>query len=275
MSDGGNRVKLRLFRWSSELPFGQSSFSTLLGLSYTPSFPVLLRLRRLLPSPYTHELLDREYRRLLGLDISSFREILFKCPATFSECTSSPKFGFVVNSKSVAKVGGKTIRICSFPPIALFPRKDCKSLKLGTSILSFVKKVFGVKSKGLTKSRNCFGSQKSVIVFNQLFYRFQLSHTCFSFLRQYFNVLVLLLFVGSKVGFRRLRQSNRLYILSHAIHFPNVYPQKLKNLISKSVKKTCQVLFFEVMRKLKNFSFTFWSILLIFRPKNYLYQTIS
>ncbi len=86
------------------------------------------------------------------------------------------------------------------------------------------------------------------------------------------HIFHLLSFV--KVLFRRLGQSNPPYLLSHDIYFLNVYTQKLKNLCVKEAKKTCQVLFFKVEARIKNFSFAFCSKFVIFNPKIKLYQTI-
>lgn len=277
MSDGINRAKLRLFRLSLVPISSQSFASQLWGLSYIPSLPVLLRLRRLLPSPCIHEQSDREYRRLLGLGISSFRKIFFKCSATFSQSASPTMHRPIIYAQFMAKSTSQVCCICTFYPIPFLHIGTVKSLKLRASILLLRDKLFRVYPKRFAEFLDVFRSQKRMVMGYQIFHRFQFGfeHTLFSFLRQYFKVLVLLLFVGSKVGFRRLGQANRLYILSHGIYFLNVYVQNLKNLISKSVKKTCQVPFFGVEASGKNFSFAFCSILLIFNPKIKLYQTIS
>lgn len=89
------------------------------------------------------------------------------------------------------------------------------------------------------------------------------------------NHIVYLLssFVKELFGLRI--QSKPLYILSHTLLKTNVYAYFLLNLWLKSIKKTCQVHFFEVEANLKKLSYAFCSILLILSVKNYLYQTIS
>lgn len=240
LQDGGNRVKLRLFRLSLVPTFSQSSFSTLLGLSYTFSLLGLQQLRKLLLSLRTPELLDREYKRLLGLDRFSLFSFSHQVDRKFQDFFSIlPQVAF---------------------PHYLFQPIDRSKLRILAS------------------------SQFKEFIYHSanLFLLNWGKHIRYSFLRQYLKVQVLLLFVGSKVGFRAVVQSNHSISIVSWVLFLNVYALKLKNLSVKEAKKTLSRAFFGFTARSKNtrikISYQINLIvfgLVIFNPKIKLYQTIT
>ena len=66
--------------------------------------------------------------------------------------------------------------------------------------------------------------------------------------------------------------NSSIYIISRLLK-TNVYAHFWRNPWLNSLKKTCQVLFFDFVPSLKNPSFTFCSILLTYPPKIKLYQS--
>jgi hypothetical protein len=69
-------------------------------------------------------------------------------------------------------------------------------------------------------------------------------------------------------GLSWLFLSFHIYILSHTFLRTNVYARFLLNSCLKSLKKTCQVHFFEVEARLKKLSHAFCSIFVILNAKN-------
>lgn len=65
-----------------------------------------------------------------------------------------------------------------------------------------------------------------------------------------------------------------IYIISWVLK-TNVYAHILGISCLKTLKKTCQVRFFDFVPRLKKFSHAFCSEIVNLNPENYLYQTIS